>query len=266
VANTLSIPHQQQIEDGFCLPASAQMALAYLGVGRAQEELARILRVRPGFGAPASNILNLRFRRIEAIYHLNGAWDDLHAWLQRQVPSLFACRRANCPTGMACKRNMPGSSSVWTRTTSTCMTLPSTTGRWLYHQMTSGSPGTRWKAVTLSSPNILDSQPDGFAALGEEPMSTQTIPLDTIKAQLLADPEVKQAYDALEPAYQIARLRIARGLTQTQLAAMVGTKQPSIARLESGASQPSVAFLQKVAAALGARLEVRLVPLPNGGQ
>jgi DNA-binding XRE family transcriptional regulator len=97
-------------------------------------------------------------------------------------------------------------------------------------------------------------------------MSAKTIRFEEVKAKLLADPEVKQAYDALEPAYQIARLRIARGLTQTQLAAMVGTKQPSIARLESGASQPSVAFLQKVAAALGARLEVRLVPLPNGGQ
>lgn len=97
-------------------------------------------------------------------------------------------------------------------------------------------------------------------------MKTKTMRFEEVKAQLLADPEVQQAYDALEPAYQIARLRIARGLTQTQLAQLVGTKQPSIARLESGASQPSMAFLQKVAAALGARLEVRLVPLPNGGQ
>lgn len=49
-------------------------------------------------------------------------------------------------------------------------------------------------------------------------MSAQTIPFDTVRARLLEDPEVKQAYDALEPAYQIARLRIARGLTQAQLA------------------------------------------------
>jgi DNA-binding XRE family transcriptional regulator len=84
---------------------------------------------------------------------------------------------------------------------------------------------------------------------------------EEVKAQLLKDPEVQRAYDELEPAYQIARLRIARGLTQAQLAKLVGTKQPSIARIESGASQPSVAFLQKVAAALGARLEVRFVAL-----
>jgi transcriptional regulator with XRE-family HTH domain len=50
-----------------------------------------------------------------------------------------------------------------------------------------------------------------------------------------------------------------RGLTQTQLAELVGTRQPSIARLENGSSLPSISFLQKVAAALDARVEVRLV-------
>jgi transcriptional regulator with XRE-family HTH domain len=50
-----------------------------------------------------------------------------------------------------------------------------------------------------------------------------------------------------------------RGLTQTQLAELVGTRQPSIARLENGSSLPSISFLQKVAAALNARVEVRLV-------
>ena len=59
-----------------------------------------------------------------------------------------------------------------------------------------------------------------------------TVPFEEIEACLLTDPATKVAYDALEPAYQIARLRIEAGLTQTQLAALVGTKQPSIARLE----------------------------------
>ena len=51
------------------------------------------------------------------------------------------------------------------------------------------------------------------------------------------------------------------GLTQEQLAELVGTKQPSIARLKSGASTPTVTFLRKVAAALGSRVEVRFVPM-----
>ena len=64
----------------------------------------------------------------------------------------------------------------------------------------------------------------------------------------------------LEAGYQIARLRIQRGLTQSQLAEMVGTHQPSIARLENGNSVPSLLFLERVATALDARIELHIVP------
>ncbi|MHB0923799.1 MAG: helix-turn-helix domain-containing protein [Bellilinea sp.] len=63
----------------------------------------------------------------------------------------------------------------------------------------------------------------------------------------------------LEPGYQVARLRIDRGFTHTQLAEMIGTRQPSIARLENGSSLPSISFLNKIATALDAKIEVRLV-------
>jgi len=76
----------------------------------------------------------------------------------------------------------------------------------------------------------------------------------------LADGEFIAASAELEPGYQVARLRILRGLTQTQLAEMVGTRQPSIARLENGTSHPSLSFLQRIAEAMGAKIEVRLVP------
>ena len=89
-------------------------------------------------------------------------------------------------------------------------------------------------------------------------MPAKTIPYEEVRAELLADPETKAAYDALDPVYQIIRLRIERGLTQAQLAELVGTKQPSIARLEKGETLPSLAFLNRVADALGARLIVRL--------
>lgn len=75
----------------------------------------------------------------------------------------------------------------------------------------------------------------------------------------LKNDEFAAAAEALEPGYQVARLRMQRGLTQAQLAERVGTRQPSIARLENGSSLPSISFLQKVAAALDARIEVRLV-------
>jgi DNA-binding XRE family transcriptional regulator len=75
----------------------------------------------------------------------------------------------------------------------------------------------------------------------------------------LQNPEFVAAAEELEPGYQVARLRMLRGLTQAQLADMVGTRQPSIARLENGTSMPSLSFLQKIATALDAKIEVRLV-------
>ena len=80
------------------------------------------------------------------------------------------------------------------------------------------------------------------------------------REQQVQDSEFLAALEKLEPGYQVARLRIKLGLTQTQLAERVGTKQPSIARLESGASSPSLSFLEKVAEALGAEMKINLIP------
>ena len=79
------------------------------------------------------------------------------------------------------------------------------------------------------------------------------------EAEKIKHAEFIAAAEELEPGYQVARLRMLRGLTQTQLAEMVGTRQPSIARLENGSSKPSLSFLNKIAAALNAKIEVRLV-------
>lgn len=65
----------------------------------------------------------------------------------------------------------------------------------------------------------------------------------------------------IETGYQIARLRIQRGLTQSQLAEKVGTSQSSIARLENGSSDPSLCYLRRVAAVLDVRIELRIVSL-----
>jgi DNA-binding XRE family transcriptional regulator len=80
------------------------------------------------------------------------------------------------------------------------------------------------------------------------------------QAEQQQDPEFVAAANEMEPGYQIARLRIQRGLTQTQLAEMVGTRQPSIARLENGSSVPSLSFLERIARALDARIELHVVP------
>jgi transcriptional regulator with XRE-family HTH domain len=89
-------------------------------------------------------------------------------------------------------------------------------------------------------------------------MSAKTVSLDLVLEEKLADPEFRQAYEELDAAHQVARLRIRRGLTQEQLAELVGTKQPSIARLESGQSAPRLSFLKKVVDALGGTLTVKI--------
>jgi DNA-binding XRE family transcriptional regulator len=79
------------------------------------------------------------------------------------------------------------------------------------------------------------------------------------ESEKIKNVEFMAAAEELEPGYQVARLRMLRGLTQAQLAEMVGTRQPSIARLENGSSKPSLTFLNKIATALNAKIEVKLV-------
>lgn len=60
-------------------------------------------------------------------------------------------------------------------------------------------------------------------------------------------------------ARQMRELREKHNLSQAELAERVGTKQPAIARLESGRVVPRLDLLQKIAAALGLELELRFV-------
>ena len=84
--------------------------------------------------------------------------------------------------------------------------------------------------------------------------------LEDWEAEKIKDPDFLAAADKLEPGYLVARLRLLRGLTQAQLAEMIGTRQSTIARLENGTSAPSLSFLAKIAEALGAKIEFKLIP------
>jgi HTH-type transcriptional regulator / antitoxin HipB len=91
-------------------------------------------------------------------------------------------------------------------------------------------------------------------------MARHSIPYEELRERILAKSGVREAYDALEPAYQIACRRIEQGMTQAELAERAGMKQPNVARLEAGKQNLTLGLLQRLAAALGCRLEVRLVP------
>jgi ribosome-binding protein aMBF1 (putative translation factor) len=89
-----------------------------------------------------------------------------------------------------------------------------------------------------------------------------TIPFEVFKARMLADPEVKREYDALEQEFAIAseliRARARAGLSQAELAERMGTSQSAIARLESGRTLPSAKTLIRFAEATGSKVELRL--------
>ena len=80
------------------------------------------------------------------------------------------------------------------------------------------------------------------------------------KAKWIKNPAFKKAYDELGVEFGLIdamiRYRLEKGITQKQLAQRIGTKQSSIARFESGDYNPTLAFVQKIAGALGAKIRV----------
>jgi transcriptional regulator with XRE-family HTH domain len=89
-----------------------------------------------------------------------------------------------------------------------------------------------------------------------------------IDDELAADPRLAQAVDDLlaemKLEQQIVALREKRGLTQKQLARLLGTSQPYVAKLESGrVKNLGVKTLVKCARALGASLSIRIEPVKS---
>ena len=80
--------------------------------------------------------------------------------------------------------------------------------------------------------------------------------------QQLANPAVRQAYNAKAPEFELAReliaARMRAGLTQGDVAARMGTTQSVGARIESGRGSPSMRTVQRFASAVGAHAVVRM--------
>lgn len=87
---------------------------------------------------------------------------------------------------------------------------------------------------------------------------------EELKRRLEADPDYRAAQQTPDLPEEIAEavieLRVRAGLSQQELAERVGTGQANISRLEHAIAMPTLPFLQRVAAALGARLQVAFCP------
>ena len=80
----------------------------------------------------------------------------------------------------------------------------------------------------------------------------------------LKDPEFKANYQeerqALVLAIKIAKLREKKGLSQQQMAALMGTSQQAISRIESGDYEGfTLKTLEKIAEATGTRVKIEFV-------
>jgi ribosome-binding protein aMBF1 (putative translation factor) len=83
---------------------------------------------------------------------------------------------------------------------------------------------------------------------------------DYFEQRAARDPDFRTARAAQLPAFEfrraLIRARLARGLTQAELAERIGTTQSAIARLESGGAKPSFDMLGRLAAALDVSFEI----------
>ena len=86
--------------------------------------------------------------------------------------------------------------------------------------------------------------------------------LKDIKRELLADSAARAAYLDLAAEFEVARELIAArsraGMTQSDVALLMGTTQSVVARLEGGTRTPSLRTVQRYAQAVGARAVLRI--------
>lgn len=82
----------------------------------------------------------------------------------------------------------------------------------------------------------------------------KTIPYEVVRAELLKDPATLREYKKLQPEYQLAcqmmDARLAKQMSQAELARRAGTGQAVISRLEGMRAKPSFSLVQKIASAL----------------
>lgn len=87
---------------------------------------------------------------------------------------------------------------------------------------------------------------------------------ESVRDELLQDPALRAEWERTALARAVAtwvlRYRAEHGLSQRRLAALLGWKQPAVARLELGEHEPSLATLRQLAQKLGMEILVDVTP------
>ena len=95
----------------------------------------------------------------------------------------------------------------------------------------------------------------------------RTVSFEELTEHLMSKPEFRKIWEAQRPAFELRAAlvdaRIKGEITQAEIAKRAGTTQSAIARLESGRTEPTLEFMQRVARALGKEFKIELVPKSN---
>ena len=85
--------------------------------------------------------------------------------------------------------------------------------------------------------------------------------LEDLKRELFKRPGARKAYEQMQPEFQIIRrlalARAKKGFSQRNLAKKIGITQSALARFETGNTNPTLSFIQKITSGLGLRILVK---------
>lgn len=85
--------------------------------------------------------------------------------------------------------------------------------------------------------------------------------LEDFKREIFKRPGVRKAYAEMQPEFQIIRklalARAKKGFSQRRLAQKIGITQSALARFETGNTNPTLSFIQKITSGLGLKLLVK---------
>ena len=87
-------------------------------------------------------------------------------------------------------------------------------------------------------------------------MSNKILTWDELESEIFTPEEIARSRARVEIISAIIDARLAKGLSQKDLAEITGIKQPAIARLEKGNISPSIDTINRLLAPLGKRLAV----------
>ena len=98
-------------------------------------------------------------------------------------------------------------------------------------------------------------------------MKQKWVNFSDFKKKMMLDSKFRREYEKFQPEMAVIRAmieaRIKKNITQKKLAVKLKTKQSVISRLETGRGNPTLSFLQRLAEAVGTRLEINFRPLAS---